>query len=120
MQRNLEIGKQWADAWNSHDAERIVALYDEGATHQSPGVRLFGSSNEKGELVGRSLIRAHFERALKRFPQIHFEIRNTIVGERHLVIEYLERTTPSGSGKRVAEILEIRDGRIIASRVYLQ
>jgi len=34
----LEVAQRSIDAWNSHDADAIVALYAEGATYHTPAL----------------------------------------------------------------------------------
>jgi len=36
------LGKQWIDAWNSHDLERVLALYSDEAEMTSDKIPLLG------------------------------------------------------------------------------
>src|SRR5258708_33648079 len=61
----LEVAKRSIDAWNSHDADAIVALYAEGATYHTPRV--------DHPLKGKAL--ADFIKSvLTAYPDVRFEV----------------------------------------------
>src|SRR5258708_13392996 len=60
----LEVAQRSIDAWNSHDADAIVALYAEGATYHTPRV--------DHPLKGKAL--ADFIKSvLTAYPDVRFE-----------------------------------------------
>ncbi len=61
----LEVAQRSIDAWNSHDADAIVALYAEGATYHTPRV--------DHPLKGKAL--ADFIKSvLTAYPDVRFEV----------------------------------------------
>jgi len=63
------FARSWADAWNSHDASRISAHYDEDVEYHSPFVaRLTGDD----ALHGRTAVEEYATAALERYPDLHF------------------------------------------------
>jgi steroid delta-isomerase-like uncharacterized protein len=61
----LEVAQRSVDAWNSHDADAIVALYAEGATYHTPRV--------DHPLKGKAL--ADFIKSvLTAYPDVRFEV----------------------------------------------
>ena len=109
------LAERWLDAWNAHDAERVLALYAPDARHTSTRVRLLGGNDDT--LHGRDAIGDYFRRGLERYPSLHFEPVTVSSGPRTLVIEY--RAHRVGTGELTVELLELNaDGLIIHSRVY--
>ena len=61
----LEVAQRSIDAWNSHDADAIVALYAEGATYHTPRL--------DQPLKGKAL--ADFIKSvLTAYPDLRFEV----------------------------------------------
>lgn len=109
------LAERWLDAWNAHDAERILALYAPDARHTSTRVRLLGGNDDT--LHGRDAIGDYFRRGLEQYPSLHFEPVTVSSGPRTVVIEY--RAHRVGDAQLTIELLELdADGLIIHSRVY--
>jgi hypothetical protein len=110
------IAHSWFDAFNAHDIETLLALYDEDAEHYSPKLKVHQPSTN-GLIRGRSALHAWWTDAFKRLPQLHYELLGFIAEDDKVFMEYI-RQTPGEEDLRVGEILVIRDQKIIASRVY--
>ncbi len=71
--------REWIDAWNSHDVERILRHYADGVTYQSPFVvRLAG--NVDGALQGKEALREYLAAGLAAYPELHFRLRGVYAG----------------------------------------
>jgi ketosteroid isomerase-like protein len=98
-----ELAADWFEAWNAHDLERILSHYREDVVFTSPFVSSL-SGRADGRLLGKDALRAYFEVALERFPDLRFERISVTVGVSSLVLNYI-----SVESKTAAELL-ILDG----------
>jgi hypothetical protein len=78
---------EWIAAWNSHDLDRILAHYAEDAEVVSP---LVETIEGPGRYVvrGKSALRAYWEPALARYPELHFTLFRAYAGPRSVVLHY--------------------------------
>lgn len=113
---NAALGRAWLAAFNAHDLDALVALYEEDATHTSPKIRALHPQTG-GKLVGRSAIRGWWADALKRLPTLRYEELTVTANGDRVFLEYL-RHAPDGPPYPVAEVFEVRGGKIVASRVF--
>jgi predicted SnoaL-like aldol condensation-catalyzing enzyme len=94
----------------------MVALYSDDAIHTSPKLKSAQPAAE-GRLVGKAAMRQWWQDAFDRLPSISHEVV-TIVSDDHVaVLEYL-RHRPGEATIRVAEVFEIKEGKIVRSNVY--
>jgi ketosteroid isomerase-like protein len=112
----LEIGRVWLAAFNAHDVDALVALYADDATHTSPKIRALHPETG-GKLVGRRALAEWWRDANRRLPNLHYEELAITADSARAIIEYL-RHAPGEPPMPVAEAFDLRDGRIVASRVY--
>ena len=115
--QNEAIARAWLAAFNAHDVERLVALYAEDATHTSPRIRALHPETG-GQLRGRDALAAWWRESNTRLPGLRYELTAVTAGEDRVFIEYV-RYVPGQDPTPVAEAFDVRDGRIVASRVYL-
>jgi hypothetical protein len=111
-----EIVNEWLRAFNSGDAEAMVALYADDAIHTSPKLRAAQLASG-GRLVGKTALRQWWLGAFAGRPRIQYELLTMTTSDRAAVIEYL-RHRPGEPSLSVAEVFEIREGKIIRSHVY--
>lgn len=83
---------RWAQAWNSHDADAVVALYAPDASHRMSSGPPRQGSDEIAAMVRRSL---------DAYPDLDFSVRHAFTGvtpadEVRIVIEYTMRGTQTG------------------------
>jgi ketosteroid isomerase-like protein len=108
-----KIAEDWIDAWNRHDLDAIMAHYTDDIEFWSPLVisRLGIAS---GKLEGKTQLRAYFARGLETIPNLHFELRQVLVGADSITIYYQRE-----SGKLVAEMSVLNEaGKAIMARVH--
>ena len=110
------IAHQWIDAFNRHDLERLLALYDDQAEHYSPKLKLH-LPQTNGLIKGKSALRAWWKDSFDRLPSLHYEIIQLTPFENRIFMEYIRLVTGEDD-LRVGEMLEVRKGLIVVSRVY--
>jgi limonene-1,2-epoxide hydrolase len=113
---NLAIARAWLDAFNAHDVPALVALYDESATHASPKIRAM-HPDTGGHITGRAAMTAWWNEAIARLPGLRYEATALTANDERVFLEYV-RHAPGEPPMPVAEAFDVRDGRIVASRVY--
>ena len=115
-QRNLEVAKRWLACFERKDVDALVALYAPDAKHTSPKLRV-QRPESGGFIVGREAMRAWWADAFARLPKLRYLERSLTADADRVFMEYL-RQNPGEPDLPVAEVLEIRGGAIVASRVY--
>ncbi|MDA8196680.1 MAG: nuclear transport factor 2 family protein [Actinomycetota bacterium] len=75
----------WAEAWNDHDLDAILAFLHDNFEMVSPSiVRIAGV--ESGRLVGREAVSAYWTKALEMYPKLNLEIVHVLTGIDSIVI----------------------------------
>lgn len=115
-QQNRSIANQWFDAFNAQDLEALLALYAEDAEHYSPKLKA-RTPETQGLIRGKRALRDWWRDAFDRLPTLHYRLIRLTVNDEHVFMEYT-RHVEGEEDLRVGEVLEVKDGRIIASRVY--
>lgn len=113
---NAALARRWLDAFNRHDVAALVELYADDCTHTSPKIRAL-HPDTGGRLVGKPALRAWWEDANRRLPGLRYEATALTANDERVVLEYL-RHAPGEAPMPVAEAFDVRDGRIVASRVF--
>lgn len=113
---SYKIAKQWLSAFNEHDLEKLLSLYDEHAEHYSPKLKM-RKPETNGLVQGKPAMKAWWRDAFERLPGLVYREETITANEERVFMEYL-RMVPGEEDMRVAEVLEIRNGLIVASRVY--
>jgi predicted ester cyclase len=91
-----EFANHWIQAWNSHDLDTILSHYAQDVVLTSPvAARLL--QNPSGTIAGKEGLRAYFERGLKAYPQLAFELLEVMCGLSSVVLYYVNQEgTKSG------------------------
>ena len=119
----LEVAQRELDAWNSHDARTLVALYAEGATYYSPCFYY--------PLTGQAI--ADFVKSVSTaYPDLRFEIissRDTgggLVATQSILHathtgRFMDGTPPTGRtvSYLVASFVQVEGDKIRSEHVYL-
>ena len=101
--RLAALGRDWIAAWNSHDLERVLALYDEDSEMTSDKIPALGF-DPSGTMRGKDKLRAYWGAALKKRPNLHFELIDTYVSPDSIVVFYQNEL-----GARICEYLRLND-----------
>jgi ketosteroid isomerase-like protein len=93
------FAKEWVDAWNSHDLDRVLAHYADDFQMTSPFiVQLMSEST--GTIKGKEKVRAYWAKALARIPDLHFDLIEVLTSVDSITIYY-----QAVLEKRAAEVL---------------
>ena len=113
---NKSIATKWFAAFNAHDLDALLALYKDDAEHYSPKLKVH-QHKTNGWVRGKKALRGWWQDAFDRLPELQYEVMGMITDEEQVFMEYI-RHVPGEDDLRVGEVLEIRDGMIVGSRVY--
>lgn len=113
---NEAIAMKWLHAFNAHDVDALVALYADDATHTSPKIRAL-HPDTGGKLVGKPALAAWWKDANARLPNLRYDLVALTANDERVFIEYL-RHAPNEPPMPVAEVFDVRNGLIVASRVF--
>ena len=114
--QNKEIALQWFAAFNEHNLEKLLSLYDDKAEHFSPKLKI-RQPETNGLIKGKEALRSWWKDAFDRFPTLNYEVKKLTADDEQVFMEYI-RHVKGEDDLRVGEVLEIRNGAIMASRVY--
>jgi hypothetical protein len=112
----IPIAKKWFDAFNEHNLEKLLSLYDDNAQHYSPKLKV-RNPETKGLIKGKDALRKWWQDSFDRLPSLKYIPQHFIADDSNVFMEY-ERYVDGEEVLSVGEVLEIKDGLIIASRVY--
>ena len=116
MHPNKLIAQRWFAAFNAHDLEALLSLYADDAEHFSP--KLLARRPETAGMVrGKAALREWWQDAFDHLPTLHYEVLRLTADDEQVFMEYI-RHVEGEPDLRVGEVLEIRNGAIVASRVY--
>lgn len=94
-----EFLQDWIAAWNSHDLERIMTHYEDEVVLSSPvALKLLGGD---GTIRGKSALREYFQRGLQAYPDLRFDLIDTLWGTETIVIYYINNVR----GNKTAEVM---------------
>ncbi|MBL0013880.1 MAG: nuclear transport factor 2 family protein [Flavobacterium sp.] len=115
-QQNLSIAHKWFDAFNNHNLEQLLSLYDEEAEHFSPKLKI-KKPETNGLVQGKPALHDWWQGAFETIPTLHYRVTSLTADANRVFMEYV-RTVANEPDMLVAEVLEIKDGKIVFSRVY--
>jgi hypothetical protein len=110
------IARQWFDAFNAHDLEKLLALYSEDVQHYSPKLKLRQPETD-GLIKGKSALRAWWKDSFERLPSLKYIPQQFIADDSKIFMEYT-RCVDGEKNLTIGEVLEIKNGLIVSSRVY--
>jgi hypothetical protein len=95
------IAEDWVQAWNSHDLDMILFHYAEDIILISPvAARLL--DDPVGIVSGQTSLRNYFQKGLKAYPDLKFEILDVMWGISSIVVYYVNQ-----NGSKTGEFMEI-------------
>ena len=81
------LARAWKDACNSHDLQRIVALYSDDVVFKSPRIAVFLGGEDR-TLYGKGAVREYWAKILDARPALKFETGLVFAGVDTVAIEY--------------------------------
>jgi hypothetical protein len=94
-----EFAQDWVNAWNNHDLERILAHYDDEVLLVSPVALKLLSGD--GKVRGKAALREYFLRGIQAFPDLRFNLIETLWGTETIVVYYINNVR----GSKTAEVM---------------
>jgi predicted SnoaL-like aldol condensation-catalyzing enzyme len=92
-----------------------LSLYDDDAVHFSPKLKCNIQSD--GFVSGKEALRSWWKDAFERLPSLNYKVKSLTANGDRVFMEYT-RTVTGEVDLQVAEVLDIKENKIIASRVY--
>ena len=81
------FARDWIDAWNAHDLERILSHYEDDFEMHSP-VIVTTMGEPSGTLRGKAAVGEYWQMALQRYHDLQFELVNVLQGAGSITILY--------------------------------
>ncbi len=113
---NKHIATIWFEAFNEHNLEKLLSLYDDTAQHYSPKLKA-RLPETKGLIKGKDALRSWWQDAFDRLPTLRYEVIKLTADEEQVFMEYI-RHVEGEEDLSVGEVLQIENGLIVFSRVY--
>lgn len=82
-----KFAEQWIKSWNSHDLEEIMKHYSDDIEITTPMIKL-AAGIESGSLQGKEQVRAYWEKALQKIPDLYFELEEVTSGVNSVALYY--------------------------------
>jgi len=114
--KNKEIAVKWFAAFNEHNLENLLSLYDDNARHYSPKLKV-RQPETQGLIKGKQALREWWQDAFDRLPSLQYEVQKLTADDEQVFMEYI-RHVKGEEDLPVGEVLQIANGKIIFSRVY--
>lgn len=95
------LANHWVAAWNAHDLDQIMAHYEDDIELTSPIAALLLGTPD-GTVVGKTNLRAYFQRGLEAYPDLHFRLEDVLWGMNSVVLYYANQI-----GTRSGEFMEV-------------
>lgn len=111
-----QIALRWFEAFNEHNLEKLLSLYHDEAQHYSPKLKI-RRPETNGLVIGKAALRDWWADAFERLTTLHYKVTSLTANDQRVFMEYI-RQVEGEEDMLVAEVLEIQDGMIVASRVY--
>ena len=113
---NKQIAIKWFEAFNEHDLEKLLSLYDDTAQHYSPKLKI-RIPETAGLIKGKLALRDWWKHAFDRLPTLTYEVIKLTADDEQVFMEYIRHVSGEDDLK-VGEVLQIENGVIVFSRVY--
>lgn len=94
-----QFAREWVDAWNSHDLDRILSHYADDFQMTSPFIVTM-MNEPTGTITDKEKVRAYWAQALERLPDLHFDLIEVLASVDSITIYY-----HAVLGKRAVEVL---------------
>jgi len=113
---HLAALQTWFAAFNTKNLELLLSLYHDNAEHFSPKLKI-RQPETMGLIKGKAQLRAWWQDAFDRLPELHYEPNYSIADDSSVFVEYL-RTVPGEDDLIVGEVLFFEKGLIARSKVF--
>jgi ketosteroid isomerase-like protein len=109
-----QFAQDWIAAWNSHDMAKIMALYADDFTINSP-TALAVAAESNGFISGKENIRNYWQRAMELAPGLEFKLLRLFVGINGIALHLIN----TSFNKEVTEVMQFNEaGKVAQVLVY--
>jgi predicted SnoaL-like aldol condensation-catalyzing enzyme len=115
-EQNKQIANAWFTAFNEHDLEKLLKLYHDAAKHYSPKLKV-RQPETGGFIEGKDALCSWWKDAFDRLPTLRYEVMKLTADNEQVFMEYI-RHVAGEEDLRVGEVLQVKEGLIVFSRVY--
>ncbi len=115
-EQHIDIAKRWMAAFNDHNLEEILSLYHDNAQHYSPKLKQLKPATN-GFIDGKQALRDWWRSSFEAVPSLNYSLTTLTADEKRVFMEYIRRVD-SEPDSMIAEVLQIKNGLIVSSRVY--
>lgn len=116
MHLNKTIAINWFKAFNQHNLNDLLSLYSNDAQHYSPKLKI-RQPTTNGLIIGKNELQIWWQDAFERLPSLNYEVIKLTADDEQVFMEYI-RHVNGEEDLKVGEVLEIKNGLIVFSRVY--
>ena len=99
------IAFKWFDAFNNHNLEQLLSLYDDDAEHFSPKLKIYRPETN-GLVIGKKALADWWQDAFDRLPTLNYKVTSFTANGERIFLEYV-RTGDDEEVRRVEEVLVI-------------
>jgi len=110
------IANLWFKAFNEQNLDDLLSLYDESAQHYSSKLKI-REPRTNGLIKGKDALRNWWKDCFERLPTLRYQVNKLTADSEQVFMEYT-RKVQGEDDMEIGEILEIKEGKIIFSRVY--
>ena len=110
------IATIWFVAFNEHDLEKLLELYDDNAKHFSPKLKV-REPQTNGLIEGKEALRNWWQDCFERLPTLHYHVNKLTADSEQVFMEYT-RKVEGEEDMEIGEVLQITDDKIVFSKVY--
>ncbi|NBA86541.1 nuclear transport factor 2 family protein [Emticicia sp. CRIBPO] len=82
-----KFAEEWVASWNSHDMEDILSHYSDDIEVTTPMIKM-ATGGETSTLKGKEAVAAYWKKAMKRLPDLHFELLDVTEGVGSVALYY--------------------------------
>jgi hypothetical protein len=86
------IAKKWIKAFQEHDIQKLLKLYDKNAKHYSPRVE---KENPKtnGWLVGKKQLQKWWQSSFDKLPSLTYQLVDLTIGDNKVFMRYIRKVS---------------------------
>lgn len=108
------FAKEWVEAWNSHDLNKVLSHYEIDFEMSSPIIKEIANESS-GKLKGIEQVQAYWSKALEMNPKLHFTIKNIFIGANSIVLHY-----EGHRGLSAETFIFNKSGKVIAASAHYE
>ena len=105
-----KFAERWVAAWNSRDAEAVLAHYVDACVFTSPKAAAIAG---RATLEGKAALRAYWQAALARIATLHFRLERALWDESASTLTVVYDAMLNGTRSRAIEIMRFNKSGMI-------